>query len=81
MLLLASPRFEAHVTPPGHPERMERAHVFNAVAARRLEKGGRVAPPRAATREDLEPARVASAFRRTEAASRQVTASGMTRVG
>jgi acetoin utilization deacetylase AcuC-like enzyme len=54
MLLLASPRFEAHVTPPGHPERMERAHVFNAVAARRLEKGGRVAAPRPATREELE---------------------------
>jgi acetoin utilization deacetylase AcuC-like enzyme len=54
MLLVASPRFEAHVTPPGHPERMERAHVFNAVAARRLEKGGRVASPRAATREELE---------------------------
>lgn len=54
MLLIASPRFEAHVTPPGHPERMERAHVFNAVAARRLEKGGRVAAPRPATREELE---------------------------
>jgi acetoin utilization deacetylase AcuC-like enzyme len=53
MLLLASPRFEAHVTPPGHPERMERAHVFNAVAARRLEKGGRVAAPRPATRDEL----------------------------
>lgn len=54
MLIISSPRFEAHVTPPGHPERMERAHVFNAVAARWLEKGGRVAPPRPATREELE---------------------------
>lgn len=41
------------MTPPGHPERMERAHVFDAVAARWLEKGGRTAPPRAATREEL----------------------------
>lgn len=54
MLLIASPEFEAHVTPPGHPERMERAHVFNAVAARRLDNGGRVAAPRAATRDELE---------------------------
>ena len=53
MLLITSPRFEEHVTPPGHPERMERAHVFDAVAARWLEKGGRTAPPRAATRDEL----------------------------
>ena len=54
MLLIASPRFEEHVTPPGHPERIERAHVFNAVAARWMERGGRIASPRSATREELE---------------------------
>lgn len=54
MILVTSPRFEEHVTPPGHPERPERAHVFDAVAARWLEKGGRSMPPRAASREDLE---------------------------
>ena len=54
MLLITSPRYEEHVTPPGHPERMERAHVFDAVAARWLEKGGRTMAPRAATREELE---------------------------
>lgn len=54
MLLITSPRFEEHVTPPGHPERMERAHVFDAVAGRWLEKGGRATAPRAATREELE---------------------------
>jgi acetoin utilization deacetylase AcuC-like enzyme len=53
VLLITSPRFEEHVTPPGHPERMERAHVFDAAAARWLAKGGRAAAPRAATREDL----------------------------
>jgi acetoin utilization deacetylase AcuC-like enzyme len=53
MILVTSPRFEEHVTPPGHPERPERAHVFDAVAARWLEKGGRSMPPRAAAREDL----------------------------
>jgi acetoin utilization deacetylase AcuC-like enzyme len=54
MLIIASPRFEQHVTPPGHPERPERGHVFDAVAARWLEKGGRVSAPRPAGREDLE---------------------------
>jgi hypothetical protein len=34
MLLITSPRFEEHVTPPGHPERMERAQVFNGAAER-----------------------------------------------
>jgi acetoin utilization deacetylase AcuC-like enzyme len=53
MLLITSPRFEEHVTPPGHPERIERAHVFDAVAARWREKGGRTVEPRAATREEL----------------------------
>jgi acetoin utilization deacetylase AcuC-like enzyme len=53
MLLIASPRFEEHVTPPGHPERMERAHVFNAAAARWLERGGRSAAPRPVSREEL----------------------------
>lgn len=54
MLVIASPRFDEHVTPPGHPERPERAHVFDAVAGRWLEKGGRTDRPRAATREELE---------------------------
>jgi acetoin utilization deacetylase AcuC-like enzyme len=53
MLLITSPRFEEHVTPPGHPERMERAHVFDAAAARWAQTGGRTAPPRPATREEL----------------------------
>jgi len=53
MLLLTSPRFDEHVTPPGHPERMERAHVFDAVAARWLERGGRCTAPRLATRDEL----------------------------
>ena len=32
MLLISSPRFQEHITPPGHPERPERAEVFDAVA-------------------------------------------------
>jgi len=53
MLVITSPRFEEHVTPPGHPERMERAHVFDAVAAEWTANGGATAPPRPATRDEL----------------------------
>ena len=53
MLLLASPRFEEHTTPPGHPERPERANVFDAVAARWREVGTHVITPRPATRDEL----------------------------
>jgi acetoin utilization deacetylase AcuC-like enzyme len=53
MLLLASPRFGEHTTPPGHPERPERALVFDAVAASFERGGGRVAAPSAAARADL----------------------------
>jgi acetoin utilization deacetylase AcuC-like enzyme len=53
LLVLSSPRFERHVTPPGHPERIERAHVFEAVASRWLERGGVVSVPKPAVREDL----------------------------
>jgi acetoin utilization deacetylase AcuC-like enzyme len=53
MLLITSPRFEEHVTPPGHPERAERAHVFDAVASAWVERGGRTAAPRAAERPEL----------------------------
>ncbi|HSC27490.1 MAG TPA: hypothetical protein VLD67_09460, partial [Vicinamibacterales bacterium] len=54
MILVTSTAFEEHVTPPGHPERVERAHVFDAVAARWLEKGGTTMAPRAASREELQ---------------------------
>jgi acetoin utilization deacetylase AcuC-like enzyme len=54
MILITSPRFEEHVTPPGHPERPERAHVFDVIAARWLERGGRSAAPRQAERHELE---------------------------
>ena len=53
MLLISSPRFEEHVTPPGHPERPERAHVFDAIAASWRAQDGTVMEPRPATREEL----------------------------
>jgi acetoin utilization deacetylase AcuC-like enzyme len=53
VLVISSPRFAAHVTPPGHPERLERAEVMDAVAIAWRERGGATAEPRPATREEL----------------------------
>jgi len=53
MLLISTPRFGEHTTPPGHPERPERAAIFDAVAAEFAAGGGRVVAPTAASREDL----------------------------
>ena len=53
MILFSSPRFGEHVTPTGHPERPERAEVFDAVAESFARAGGMIQPPRAATREEL----------------------------
>jgi acetoin utilization deacetylase AcuC-like enzyme len=53
MLLISSPRFQEHTTPPGHPERPERAEVFDQVAADWIDRGGKVIEPRPATREEL----------------------------
>ena len=53
MILVTSPRFGAHVTPPGHPEQLERAEVFDRVAERFAAAGGRTSEPRLATRIEL----------------------------
>jgi acetoin utilization deacetylase AcuC-like enzyme len=53
VLLVHSARFVEHQTPPGHPERPERAEVFDVIADRWRERGVEVVAPRAATREQL----------------------------
>ena len=53
MLLIASDRFGAHVTPPGHPERIERAEVFDRLAARWALRGGHAMAPTTASRAAL----------------------------
>ncbi len=53
MIVITSPRFGAHVTPPGHPERIERAEVFDRVAMGWAARGGRTCEPRPATRPEL----------------------------
>ena len=53
LVLVSSDAFERHLTPPGHPERPERAHVFDAVASAWQTRGGEVRAPRPATLEEL----------------------------
>jgi len=53
MLVISSPRFGDHVTPPGHPESPSRAEVFEAVAAEWRDSGGAAAEPVAASHETL----------------------------
>jgi acetoin utilization deacetylase AcuC-like enzyme len=53
MLLMTSARFGEHTTPPGHPERPERAEVFDQVARDFRSRGGQIREPRMATREEL----------------------------
>ena len=54
VVLIHSDRFAEHQTPPGHPERPERAEVFDVIAERWRPRGAEIVAPRAATHEQLE---------------------------
>jgi acetoin utilization deacetylase AcuC-like enzyme len=53
VLLIHSDRFADHQTPPGHPERSERAEVMDVVADNWRQRGIEIVAPPAATREQL----------------------------
>ena len=53
LTIVTSPRFSDHLTPPGHPERVERHSVMLALAAEFREQGGDVIAPRRAADHDL----------------------------
>jgi acetoin utilization deacetylase AcuC-like enzyme len=53
LVLITGDRFADHITPPGHPERVERAEAMQVVAERWARSGGRVREPRPATDEEL----------------------------
>lgn len=53
LILISSSRFTDHVTPPGHPERVERGQVMQAVSSDWQQRGGIVKEPRRATRGEL----------------------------
>jgi acetoin utilization deacetylase AcuC-like enzyme len=53
LTIFTSDRFADHLTPPGHPERVERAEVMQVVASEFRKRGGAVAEPRVATDDEL----------------------------
>jgi acetoin utilization deacetylase AcuC-like enzyme len=65
--IVSSPRFADHIPPPGHPERPERAEVFDAVADRWRADGGDVLQPRMAGRDELARIHTATYLDRLEA--------------
>ncbi len=54
LTIIHSPRIADHLTPPGHPERPERAETMTRVVERYRAGGGRVIEPRRATDDDLQ---------------------------
>jgi acetoin utilization deacetylase AcuC-like enzyme len=53
LTLFTSERFADHLTPPGHPERVDRHAVMQVVASEFRQRGGRVLEPRGATDEEI----------------------------
>jgi acetoin utilization deacetylase AcuC-like enzyme len=53
LTIFTSDRFADHLTPPGHPERPERAEAMQHVVAQWRKRGGAVADAHAATAEQL----------------------------
>ena len=53
LILISSDRFAEHQTPPGHPERSERAEAMELIASRWRMRGGEVTAPHVAANEQL----------------------------
>lgn len=53
LIVYTSDRFADHLTPPGHPERVERAEVMQVVASEWRQRGGGVVEPVPATIEQI----------------------------
>jgi acetoin utilization deacetylase AcuC-like enzyme len=53
LIIVSTPAFRDHTPPSHHPERPERADVFDVVADAFAARGGRVVAPRLASRDDL----------------------------
>jgi acetoin utilization deacetylase AcuC-like enzyme len=53
LTIFTSSHFADHLTPPGHPERVERFEVMQVVAAEFSKRGGRVESPRSVTDQEI----------------------------
>lgn len=69
LILVTSPRFGDHLEPPGHPERVARHEVMEAVASGWIESGVVAVEPRPATREELGRVHAADYIERIESAA------------
>jgi acetoin utilization deacetylase AcuC-like enzyme len=72
--VVISDRFVDHVTPPGHPERPERAETMQVIANEWRDRGGRIVAPRAATHEELARVHAAAHIDRIAATAGQAVA-------
>ena len=73
VLLIHTDRFAEHQTPPGHPERSERAEVMEVVVKSWRARGTEVVAPRPATKEQLARVHDSDYLRRiSETAGRSV---------
>jgi acetoin utilization deacetylase AcuC-like enzyme len=53
LTIFTSPHFADHLTPPGHPERVERFEVMQVVASEFGKRGGHVELPRSVTDQEI----------------------------
>jgi acetoin utilization deacetylase AcuC-like enzyme len=53
LTIVTSPRFSDHLTPPGHPERVERFEVMQVVASEARKRGVKMLEPRRAADEEI----------------------------
>jgi acetoin utilization deacetylase AcuC-like enzyme len=53
LTIFTSPRFADHLTPPGHPERVERFEVMQVVISEFGKRGGHVEEPRRVTDQEV----------------------------
>jgi acetoin utilization deacetylase AcuC-like enzyme len=74
LILISSERFADHVTPPGHPERVERAEAMDIVAQHWRVRGGEVVAPRLVTDEQLARVHDAEYLRRVSETAGQAIA-------
>ena len=74
VILIHSERFAEHQTPPGHPERPERAEGMDAVANRWRTRGVEIVAPRAATTEQLRRVHDTEHLRRISETAERATA-------
>lgn len=73
LVLVTADLFADHITPPGHPERPERAEAMQAVAARWAKAGGQIIAPRPATDDELVRVHQAAYIDRVKATRGQAT--------